>query len=549
MKKLTFLILIPMVMLFISGYGAISEIPAAEPIFVFEEFSDATALKSASGGTSAFVAMSMDARSAVEIKTDTGAAGWSQIMAFHSSSGKELPIFGGKGFYLSIKTASATPVSYRFDIVDVGDTTGSLYFSAPITFTSGWTEVYIPFENFKYSKDTTQTMNIDNIIGYLKINATSNFFGLKDQNGQTPIASKGKFTIYIDKMGYYGTDGKGLGTSEEPLSNEKPVGPVVEEYNLFMEFEDQFNASWRPSWIAQNGPSTHILSGRYPENLVIDNGILSILYKKEKRNNQEWTSGSMQTKKKFLYGYYECRYKYAGAKGTNNSFWLMTDPAYTEGGKTWELDINEGGYPNLVNTNFHYMKSGVPKTKGGTHMYEAKTYYAKDMDLSKEFHVYGMLLTKDTIRYYFDGEIIREIPNTFVQVPAPIRLSGAVVDWKKDVTDAIDGTKMQVDYVRYWSLGTAKAGASSGSSSLASTVSGKNTQSSDRQKEDSSVKLSSKSNGTIGKSSDTGSGIGNIPYANIVLPITIMLMATGAVVYGIYVYKKKRAGVTDTKNE
>ena len=68
---------------------------------------------------------------------------------------------------------------------------------------------------------------------------------------------------------------------------------------------------------------------------------------------QSWTSGNIWTKKKFKYGYFECRYKYAAASATNNSFWLMTQGVDPKVGKRFEIDINEGHFPNEVNTNIH----------------------------------------------------------------------------------------------------------------------------------------------------------------------------------------------------
>ncbi|EMI43507.1 putative secreted protein [Rhodopirellula sp. SWK7] len=50
------------------------------------------------------------------------------------------------------------------------------------------------------------------------------------------------------------------------------------------------------NWIAQNGPSGHILCSRWRENVVISNGILQLINRKEDRGGQEWTSGNIWTK-------------------------------------------------------------------------------------------------------------------------------------------------------------------------------------------------------------------------------------------------------------
>lgn len=128
-------------------------------------------------------------------------------------------------------------------------------------------------------------------------------------------------------------------------------------------------------WEAQNGPSRHILCSRWRENVVVKDGVLHLVNKKQRRGGQEWTSGSIWTKKKFKYGYFECRYRYAEATGTNNSFWLMTRGPEPSVGKRFEIDINEGHYPNEINTNIHNWSDvsiGADGTK--THSYAHKGF-------------------------------------------------------------------------------------------------------------------------------------------------------------------------------
>ncbi len=122
-------------------------------------------------------------------------------------------------------------------------------------------------------------------------------------------------------------------------------------------FYDDFNydrAQLEATWVSDNGKNPHILSSRWPENVEIKDGILKLLNKKETRAGQDWTSGSIWTKKRYKYGYYECRYKYADATGVNNSFWIMTRNRNLPNGlKAFELDINEGHYPAEINCTIH----------------------------------------------------------------------------------------------------------------------------------------------------------------------------------------------------
>ncbi len=113
-------------------------------------------------------------------------------------------------------------------------------------------------------------------------------------------------------------------------------------------FEDDFNyenAALEKTWWVQNSSSNHILSSRWRENVKAEGGFLYLLNRKEARGGQEWTSANIRTKGKFGYGYYECRYKYAKSAGINNAFWLCANNR--------EIDVNEGHYPNEINTNVH----------------------------------------------------------------------------------------------------------------------------------------------------------------------------------------------------
>ena len=129
--------------------------------------------------------------------------------------------------------------------------------------------------------------------------------------------------------------------------------------NWKLVWQDDFNYANEDldkEWIAQHSPSPHNDCSRWRENVDVKDGVLVLTNKKENRGGQDWTSGNVWTRKLFKYGYFECRYKYAKHPVTNNSFWLMPRPwqidSITEG-KYFELDINEGWYPDVVRTNVH----------------------------------------------------------------------------------------------------------------------------------------------------------------------------------------------------
>lgn len=120
---------------------------------------------------------------------------------------------------------------------------------------------------------------------------------------------------------------------------------------------------------------------RMRKNAVLKDGILNMLARKEKQDGREWTTAGLLTREKFQYGYFECRYRYAAATGTNNAFWIMDfDPVQDK--PKFEIDINEGHYPYEVNMNLHRYKwqDLEHKTWGGRWYY----YGAGEDEVSPE---------------------------------------------------------------------------------------------------------------------------------------------------------------------
>ncbi|WP_139956284.1 family 16 glycosylhydrolase [Flavicella sediminum] len=371
-------------------------------------------------------------------------------------------------------------------------------------------------------------------------------------------------------------------------------------------WEDEFdypNSQLENNWTSQNGPSGHILCSRWRDNAVVANGVLELQAIKEQRGGADWTCGNIWTKETFNYGYFESKYKYAGASGTNNSFWLFSNlkgVGNSTPGVTCELDINEGHFPNEMNTNRHHWQNGETENSqlgyteglspGYAHSFEkaistkkirfssnnANHFHIKEFriyeekadcdypknilsntadnsnanlnNLSKDsqvtitasgtyndtfkvsdvtngsittgwvspktgekwlefswpseknighiqfingwqsgsnwnalisdykieayinnvwveissydvktsynyanhYHIYGMDWSETEIKFYFDTKLIRTIPNTLCNEALNIYLSLAILEHAGEVTDAIDGTSMKIDYVKYY---------------------------------------------------------------------------------------------------
>jgi beta-glucanase (GH16 family) len=204
-------------------------------------------------------------------------------------------------------------------------------------------------------------------------------------------------------------------------------------------FSDEFNGDqmdWS-AWSSESGYSSHILSSRWPENCRVEDGSLKLMTKKESRGGAEWTTAHIWTRNfQQTYGYWEARYKIGASTGLNNAFWMI---------KGFEIDIDEGHYPSEVNTNLHNWE--------GDHWSSGKSYNT-GLALSEGFYTRAVEWTPKELIYYFNGQAIRRIDHTLVPPnpddPVQVRFSTAVITWAGPITDSLDGTSMDVDYVRVY---------------------------------------------------------------------------------------------------
>ncbi|MBQ2967050.1 MAG: S-layer homology domain-containing protein [Clostridia bacterium] len=227
------------------------------------------------------------------------------------------------------------------------------------------------------------------------------------------------------------------------------AGPSTDE-EWVLTFNEEFNTDkmdWT-IWDSQNGDSGHILSSRWADNIEVHDGNVYLMnhHEKHEGSNQEWTSAHVWVRPEVFrqsYGYWEARYKYSAGAGVNNAFWMMTNgKLVSEKTQNFEIDVNEGHYPNKVNTNYHNSHTGKSVAAA-----EVKT---AEYDLSADYHIYALEWSEDQLIYYHDGKVIATKTNHNASVPLFPYLSTAILNWAGDPDEKTDGSAMIVDYVRVW---------------------------------------------------------------------------------------------------
>jgi beta-glucanase (GH16 family) len=218
-------------------------------------------------------------------------------------------------------------------------------------------------------------------------------------------------TAYIDDFEYDGLIGYDPDQSESVYnhlvwSDEFEGAGVIDSDKWH--HQTQIPNPW--GWF--NGEQQHYTDNE--ENSYLSDGLLHIVAKRQdyvdQGLQQEFTSARLNSKFAFTYGRVEARARLPQGDGTWPAIWMLGKNVseiggfwYPEYGTTaWpacgEIDIMEHwGW------NQHYVSSALhtPSSSGATENYGG--LYA--VDVSNEFHIYGMEWTEEEIRFTVDGQV------------------------------------------------------------------------------------------------------------------------------------------------
>ena len=193
-------------------------------------------------------------------------------------------------------------------------------------------------------------------------------------------------------------------------------------------------------------------------NAVVDNGYLSIIARKEKRESKEYTSARMVTagKKDWRFGRVDIRAKLPKGRGTWPAGWMLGSNINTVGWpQCGEIDILEHvGYdPDTIvgsihSTAYNHIK-GTQKTK---RIFIKNPY--------SEFHVYGCEWNTEKMTFFLDGKPYLTVQNEHktdkeypFNNPMYLLLNVAVGgNWggTKGIDESIFPVRMEVDYIRVY---------------------------------------------------------------------------------------------------
>ena len=182
------------------------------------------------------------------------------------------------------------------------------------------------------------------------------------------------------------------------LINDKTrQGGLIGTY--YPSLEDSFNTINDVHWEILTNTFPSNLAHFTPQNLsTLESGGLKFELKKEKFKNREFTTGSVSTRKEYLYGRFESVMKPAKGNGLITAFFLHRNDPWQEidfeflGRDTTKVLLNV--YYNPIGTNYNYGNRGTP------------TVIDLGFDASESYHHYAIEWEPHEIRWYVDNVLI-----------------------------------------------------------------------------------------------------------------------------------------------
>lgn len=172
----------------------------------------------------------------------------------------------------------------------------------------------------------------------------------------------------------------------------------------------------------------------------------------------QYFSGRIKTQDKvrFKYGRVEARIKLPEGTGVWPAFWMLGSNIKAKGWpKSGEIDIIElrGREPDLAIASAHGPGYSGAASKTGSKRYS--------LPLSATYHVYAVEWFTNKIVWYLDGKVIHSMTDKSVKKGSyvfnqdfflilNVAMGGDFDGGQLD--DSIEGVKMSVDYIRYYSV-------------------------------------------------------------------------------------------------
>ena len=242
-------------------------------------------------------------------------------------------------------------------------------------------------------------------------------------------------------------------TDDFPLSDQENKAKWVKYGPMSDEFEgDRLDPQkWTLGMSWWKGRQPALFSEK---NVTVSDGKLHLTMRKEKlpaelakSGYHDYTSAALHTKARSSYGYYEVKARPMNSAGSS-SFWFQQDepPGWATEIDVFEIGGKAKGFENKYNMTLHV--SGTPTEKGH---WQVGAAWLAPWRLADDFHVYGLDWTKEELRFYVDGVLVRSVENTHWHQPLYLIFdSETMPDWFGMPDDRDLPSTFSIEYVRAW---------------------------------------------------------------------------------------------------
>ncbi|WP_421440505.1 glycoside hydrolase family 16 protein [Agrobacterium tumefaciens] len=170
------------------------------------------------------------------------------------------------------------------------------------------------------------------------------------------------------------------------------------------------------------------LSCRRPESVSTTSTGLWMEFKLNDTCEQTFSSGGIISKDRYGFGYFEVSMRIASIPAVDNAFWLTT-------GDHYEIDVVESFYPSTATSALHQWAPPPGSTKSAV-----STAVKTKVDLSKDFHDYGVLWTPKEMVFAVDGEPYVALKTEgYAKQKAAVRLTNILVPWSGKLPNDVRG--------------------------------------------------------------------------------------------------------------
>ena len=274
-------------------------------------------------------------------------------------------------------------------------------------------------------------------------------------NGQYQTSTTGSVTYKYTASGTYTVTVKAKSSTGKTISASTNVTITVA---LSLIWSDEFNTAGAPDpskWgydIGAGGWGNSELQyyTNRVDNVLVSNGTLKIIAKKEAYSGSNYTCARLLSKGKFSfqYGKVEVSAKLPAGAGSWPAIWMLGDNFATAGWPTCgEIDIMEqkGSDMNRIYSTLHYLGHSGAGGIGSSFLIN---------NVTTEFHKYGLIWTSASLQFLVDDVVYYTFVNS-TSVPfnqnffmiLNVAMGGT---FGGTIDPAFNSALMEVDYVRVY---------------------------------------------------------------------------------------------------